>query len=124
VYCELTCQLNDLLLRQPPASANASKTQWLWFMFHEAAAGGERQAWLLENCMGADYEMGAIFVEEYQRQGLIRQGSPQHLLHLISGDLTYNLLVAPMTLRATGLDLASAEAIEGQVSLLQDLLRP
>ncbi|MBT7720879.1 MAG: hypothetical protein HN744_15875 [Halieaceae bacterium] len=93
-------------------------------MFHEAAAGGERQAWLLENCMGADYEMGAIFVEEYQRQGLIRQGSPQHLLHLISGALTYNLLVAPMTLRATGLDLASAEAIEAQVSLLQDLLRP
>ena len=98
--------------------------QWLWFMFHEAAAGGNRQAWLLENCMGNDYELGEAFVREYQSQGLIRPGSASHLLHLISGALTYNLLVAPMTLQATGLDLSSADSIDEQVTLLQDLLRP
>ncbi|MEP4146288.1 MAG: TetR/AcrR family transcriptional regulator [Halioglobus sp.] len=103
---------------------SVAKPQWLWFMFHEAAAGGERQAWLLENCMDTDYKMGKAFVKEYQQQGLIRQGDPLHLLHIISGALTYNVLVAPMTLRATGLNLASEQAIEEQVSLLQNLLRP
>lgn len=100
------------------------KPQWLWFMFHEAAVGGDRQSWLLENCMGRDYQMGETFVREFQAHGLIRRGPPLHLLHLISGALTYNLLVAPMTLRATGLDLTSREAIDEQVALLQDLLRP
>ena len=103
---------------------SVANPEWLWFMFHEAAAGGERQTWLLKNCMDADYKMGEAFVKKYQGQGLIRKGDPVHLLHLISGALTYNLLVAPMTLRATGLDLASEQAIEKQVSLLQDLLRP
>jgi AcrR family transcriptional regulator len=98
--------------------------QWLWFMFHEAAAGGERQSWLLDNCMGKDYQLGEAFVREFQSQGLIRQGPPLHLLHLISGALTYNLLVAPMTLSATGLDLASPKAVDEQVALLQNLLRP
>lgn len=98
--------------------------QWLWFMFHEAAVGGERQAWLLENCLARDYRLGEAFVRQFQEQGLIRAGSPMQLLHLISGALTYNLLVAPTTLRATGLDLSSREAIDEQVSLLQELLRP
>ena len=98
--------------------------QWLWFMFHEAAVGGERQAWLLENCMASDYQLGETFVRQFQSLGLIRAGSPMQLLHLISGALTYNLLVAPTTLKATGLDLSSGEAIDEQVLLLQQLLRP
>lgn len=98
--------------------------QWLWFMFHEAAVGGERQRWLLEHCLARDYRLGEAFVRQSQAQGLIRKGSPVQLLHLISGALTYNLLVAPTTLKATGLDLSSREAIDEQVSLLQDLLRP
>ena len=98
--------------------------QWLWFMFHEAAIGGERQAWLLENCMARDYQLGERFVREFQTRGLIRKGSPMQLLHLISGALTYNLLVAPTTLKATGLDFSSPAVIDEQVALLQDLLRP
>lgn len=98
--------------------------QWLWFMFHEAAVDGDRLQWLVENCLENDYLLGESFVKEFQQQGLIRKGSPQHLLHLISGALTYNLLVAPSTLRATGLDLASEDSIARQVKLLQDLLRP
>lgn len=98
--------------------------QWLWFMFHEAAAGGDRQAWLLEHCMRQDYQIGENFVREFQSSGLIRKGSPLQLLHLISGALTYNLLVAPTTLQATGTDLSSREAIDEQVALLQALLRP
>lgn len=98
--------------------------QWLWFMFHEAAAGGARQDWLLEHCIAGDYLIGETFVREFQAQGLIRPGSPLQLLHLISGALTYNLLVAPTTLQATGTDLASREAIDEQVTLLQALLHP
>ena len=50
--------------------------------------------------------------------------SPLHLLHLISGALTYNLLVAPQTQLVTGTDLGSEESIAQQVSLLQTLLAP
>jgi len=98
--------------------------EWLWFMFHEAAVNGERQAWLLENCMASDYQLGEAFVRQFQSLGLIRAGSPMQRLHLISGALTYNLLVAPTTLKATGLDLSSSEAINEQVALLQALLHP
>lgn len=98
--------------------------QWLWFMFHEAAADSERQQWLIDNCLRDDYLMGEDFVRQFQKQGLIRKGSPVHLLHLISGALTYNLLVAPSTLKVTGVDLAGEEAIAEQVALLQELLSP
>lgn len=98
--------------------------QWLWFMFHESAAGGERLQWLIDHCLQDDFPMGEQFVRQFQQQGLIREGSPLHLLHLISGALTYNLLVAPLTLRVTGTDLSSEESIAHQVSLLQTLLAP
>jgi AcrR family transcriptional regulator len=97
---------------------------WLWFMFHEAAANGERQKWLAEHCLQQDYQMGEQFIREFQRRGVIREGSPLHLLHLISGALTYNLLVASSTLRVTGMDLSSEESIRQQVNLLQELLAP
>jgi hypothetical protein len=54
----------------------------------------------------------------------MREGSPLYLLHLISGALTYNLLVAPLTQRVTNIDLASPESIARQVTLLQTLLAP
>lgn len=100
------------------------RSHWLWFMFHEAAAGGERHQWLIDNCLRDDYQAGEAFVREFQARGLIRDGSPLHLLHLISGALTYNLLVAPSTLQATGLDLGSRHSIDAQVDLLQELLAP
>lgn len=101
-----------------------SQPHWLWFMFHEAAAGGERHEWLIQHCLRDDYHAGEAFVREFQARGLIRPGSPLHLLHLISGALTYNLLVAPSTLQVTGLDLGSQDSIDAQVTLLQELLAP
>ncbi len=101
-----------------------NRPQWLWFMFHEAAAGGERHQWLIAHCLRDDYSAGEAFVREFQSRGLIRAGSPLHLLHLISGALTYNLLVAPSTLQVTGLDLGSRQSIDEQVDLLQELLTP
>ncbi len=96
--------------------------QWLWFMFHEAAANGERGKWLIDNFIRRDYVLGQAFVIEYQRAGLMREGSALHLLHLISGALTYNLLVAPLTLQATNTDLSTEASIAEQVELLQRLL--
>ncbi len=96
--------------------------QWIWFMFHEAAVNGERLQWLVDNCLRDDYLLGETFVRQFQDKGLLRSGSPQQILHLISGALTYNLLVAPATLLATGVDLASEDAIAQQVTLLQQML--
>jgi len=98
--------------------------EWLWFMFHEATAKTDRSQWLIDHFLRDDYRLGEAFVREFQQRGLIRQGSALHLLHLISGALTYNLLVAPQTLQVTGTDLASATSIAEQVALLQGLLRP
>lgn len=98
--------------------------EWLWFMFHEAAVNGERMQWLIEEFLQEDYRLGEAFVRHGQQRGQMRDGSPLHLLHLISGALAYNLLVAPQTLRVTGIDLASAESIQHQVALLQSLLAP
>ncbi|NCF17565.1 MAG: TetR family transcriptional regulator [Haliea sp.] len=98
--------------------------EWLWFMFHEAAAKGPRLHWLTDHHLREDYRLGEKFITLFQQRGLIREGSPLHLLHLISGALTYNLLVAPQTQLVTGTDLASEESIARQVELLQSLLAP
>ncbi len=98
--------------------------EWLWFMFHEAAVDGERLQWLIDNFLREDYRLGELFVRRFQAEGLMREGSPLYLLLLISGALTYNLLVAAPTLRVTGTDLSSEASIAQQVSLLQSLLTP
>ena len=98
--------------------------EWLWFMFHEAALKGPRLQWLTDNFLREDYRLGEQFVTLFQQRGIIQAGSPLHLLHLISGALTYNLLVAPQTQLVTGTDLGSEESIAQQVSLLQTLLAP
>ncbi len=100
------------------------KPQWLWFMFHEGAANGDRLQWLIDNFIGADYEQGQAFICDYQSRGLIRPGSPLQLINLISGALTYNLLVAPQTYRATHKDMTSERAISEQVDLLLAMLAP
>lgn len=92
--------------------------QWLWFMFHEAQGDSPRRAWLIRHFLQDDYELGEQFVRRCQDEGLIRPAPPLQLLHLISGALTYNLLVAPQTLEATGKDLASRDSITEQVDLL------
>lgn len=98
--------------------------EWLWFMFHEAQGDSPRRRWLIERFLCHDYALGLDFVDQCQQQGLIRPGPPLHLLHLISGALTYNLLVAPQTLEVTGTDLAGPEAIARQVDLLLELIAP
>jgi AcrR family transcriptional regulator len=98
--------------------------QWLWFMFHEAAANGDRLQWLIDEFLREDYRLGEEFVRQFQGEGQMREGSPLYLLHLISGALTYNLMVAPLTHRVTDVDLASPESIARQVTLLQTLLAP
>lgn len=98
--------------------------QWLWFMFHEAAVNGDRLQWLIDNCIGEDYTLGQAFIRNYQSRGLIRPGSPLQLINLISGALSYNLLVAPQTYRATHKDMTSEQAISEQVELLLTMLAP
>ena len=98
--------------------------QWLWFMFHEGAVSSERLQWLIDSFINDDYTQGQAFVRDYQARGLIRHGSPLQLIHLISGALTYNLLVAPQTLRATQHDLMNEDAISEQVDLLLAMLAP
>ncbi len=100
------------------------RPQWLWFMFHEGAVNGDRLQWLIDNFIGEDYAQGQAFIRDYQSRGLIRPGSPLQMINLISGALTFNLLVAPQTYRATHQDMTSEEAILEQVELLLEMLTP
>ncbi|WP_116364448.1 TetR/AcrR family transcriptional regulator [Parahaliea mediterranea] len=100
------------------------RPEWMWMMFHEAQGDSPRARWLRRHYLQQDYAMGEHFVRECQRLGLIRQADPLQLLHLISGALTYNLLVAPQTKAITGTNLATAESIAGQVDLLLGMLAP
>jgi len=106
------------------AKFTREKPQWLWFMFHEGAANGDRLQWLIDNFIGDDYAQGQAFIRDYQSRGLIRPGSPLQMINLISGALTFNLLVAPQTYRATHKDMTSEEAISEQVELLLEMLTP
>jgi AcrR family transcriptional regulator len=100
------------------------RPQWLWFMFHEGAVNGDRLQWLIDSFIGRDYAQGQAFIRDYQARGLIRPGSPLQLINLISGALTYNLLVAPQTFRATHADMTADAAISEQVDLLLAMLSP
>jgi AcrR family transcriptional regulator len=96
--------------------------EWLALMFRESHNPGPRLTWLIDHYLSEDIRRGCSFVEHAQDVGLLPRTSPLQLLHLISGALSYNLLVAPMTRQATGVDLGSQESIAEQVEILLRLL--
>ncbi|TXS92740.1 TetR family transcriptional regulator [Parahaliea maris] len=98
--------------------------EWMWLMFHEAQGDSPRARWLRQHFLERDYELGVRFVRGCQQQGLMRDADPLQLLHLITGALTYNLLVAPQTRAITGTNLATRESIDRQVDLLLAMLAP
>lgn len=98
--------------------------EWVWLMFHEAQGDSPRARWLREHFLERDYELGVRFVRSCQQQGLMREADPLQLLHLITGALTYNLLVAPQTRAITGTDLATPDSIDRQVDMLLAMLAP
>ncbi len=97
---------------------------WVGIMFREAATPGPRLDWLVENHLGKDINDGVEFVTLAQSHGLLPAGSALHILHIISGALTYILLVAPLTKRATGVDLTVDESLDTTVDMLLTMLNP
>ena len=93
-------------------------------MFREAATPGPRLDWLVETHLKKDISDGVDFVSRAQAHGLLPQGSALHILHIISGALTYILLVAPLTKRATGVDLTVDESLDTTVDMLLAMLSP
>ena len=98
--------------------------EWMALVFREASNPGPRLDWLIDTYLRSDLNRGTDFIARAQRDSLLPEGSPLQLLHLVSGALSYNLLLAPMTKRATGVNLASEKSIGEQVELLLQLLRP
>jgi TetR/AcrR family transcriptional regulator len=96
--------------------------EWITLMFRESSNPGPRLDWLIEKFLREDIERGCSFIEIAQERGMLPAASPLQLLHLISGALSYNLLIAPMTARATGVDLASEASVTEQVEVLINLL--
>jgi TetR/AcrR family transcriptional regulator len=102
------------ITRQQPA--------WIALILRESSTPGPRLDWLIDNYLRDDINRGVEFIRAAQQLKLLPQVSPLQLLHLISGALSYNLLVAPMTEQATGINLASEESIDEQVDILLQLL--
>ena len=101
-----------------------SRPDWVGIMFREASSPGPRLDWLVENHLKKDIEDGTRFIELAQSHGLLPEGSPLHILNIISGALTYPLLVSPLTERAAGISMASDEALDATVDILLNMLKP
>lgn len=97
---------------------------WVGIMFREASAPGPRLDWLVEQHLRQDLADGVAFVELAQAHGLLPPGSALHILHIISGALTYILLVAPLSKKASGVDLTTEESLDTTVDLLLAMLNP
>lgn len=97
---------------------------WVGVMFREASTPGPRLDWLIERHLRRNIEDGTRLVKMAQRHGVLPQGSPLHIIHIISGALTYLLLVAPLTERVTGVDLRTDESLDTTVDLLMNMLAP
>ena len=95
---------------------------WVGIMFREAATPGPRLDWFIDNYLKQDFEEGTEFIRQAQLHGLLPAGSAIHLLHIISGALTYLLIVSPLTERATGIDITSDASLDTLVELLIGLL--
>jgi TetR/AcrR family transcriptional regulator len=95
---------------------------WVGIMFREAATPGPRLDWFVDNYLKQDFKEGTEFIQLAQQQGLLPAGSAIHLLHIISGALTYILVVSPLTQRATGIDITSNDSLDTLVDLLIQLL--
>ncbi len=101
-----------------------SHPDWVGIMFREASTPGPRLDWLVENHLKKDIEEGSAFIALAQSHGLLPQGSPLHILNIISGALTYPLLVSPLTKRAAGISMASEESLDATVDILLNMLKP
>ncbi|MCG8400245.1 MAG: TetR/AcrR family transcriptional regulator [Firmicutes bacterium] len=143
---QLWAELRDALpnyLRQPAGADHKSMTQqsdirrlfkqiilfardhpaWVGIMFREASAPGPRLDWLVEHYLQQDFADGTRFIELAQQHGLLPRAPAIHLLHIISGALTYALYVAPLTHKVTGIDMASEQSLDTLVDTLMLLLR-
>jgi AcrR family transcriptional regulator len=98
------------------------KPGWIGIMFREAASPGPRLDWFIDHYLKKDFADGTAFIQHAQQQGLLPPGSAIHLLHIISGALTYLLIVSPLTERATGINMSSDKSLDTQVDLLIQLL--
>nr|WP_281388621.1 TetR/AcrR family transcriptional regulator [Litorivivens lipolytica] len=101
-----------------------SHPDWVGIMFREASSPGPRLDWLVENHLKRDIEDGTAFIATAQSHGLLPEGPPLQILNIISGALTYPLLVAPLTKRATGINMASDESLDATVDILLNMLKP
>ena len=105
------------------ARFNRRHPEWIATLLRESSVPGPRRDWLVENFLRNDMERGTGFIEQAQLAGVLPTAAPLQLLHLISGALFYNTLVAPITADATGIDMASDDALLQQVDLLLQLLQ-
>lgn len=96
---------------------------WVGILFRESATPGPRLEWVVDHYLRKQIEEGSAFIEMAQTQGLLPVCPPLHLLHIISGALLYPLLIAPMTLYATGVDLADETNLETLLDTFMRLLQ-
>ena len=95
---------------------------WLGIMFREATTPGPRLDWLVDNFIRGDYERALGFAEGAQARGLLPEGPPLELMHILTGALTYALKIAPITQRAIGVDSQAEDYLDAHVDALIALL--
>lgn len=102
--------------------ATHAQPQWLQILFNEAAKPGPRLAWLVENHIRRDFEQGLAFIRHAQQDKLMPDSNALDLLLLLSGALTYVLMVAPVTERVTGEDFTQPARLKCYLDTVHQLL--
>ncbi len=96
--------------------------EWVGIMFREAAQPSTRLDWLFETHLKDDYKKGLAFIEKAQELGYLPPLEPLPLIHIISGALFYIILIAPVTLKATGEDIRSEQFLDIYVDTLLNMI--
>jgi len=102
--------------------ATRQHPQWLQILFAEAATPGPRLQWLVEHHLKQDYEQGLAFIRHAQQDGLMPEAEPLDLLLLLSGALTYVLMVTPATQLVTGKDYTQQTILDRYLATIHRLL--
>src|SRR5690625_7760981 len=85
---------------------------WAGILFRESDQPGPRLDWLVEHCLRGSLQEGVRLVETAQVHEVLPPGETLYLIPILSVDMGYVQMVAPMTERDIGVMLAIREGIQ------------
>lgn len=97
--------------------------EWIRILYQEATCPGPRLDWMIEEFLQQDLHNGKAMIELAQARGLLPRVDPLDLLHILSGAVFHIVNIAPIILRAQGIDPTSEPYIDRYVDSFIAMLK-